>query len=229
MATIKIQAGKVLTVAGRVQCECCVFNPGEECCPYPADKLDVLYRREDLPETLTVREEAEADIEMTLTGSGVGIYIGTGNGDSYRLVRFPSANPNFWLLEVLEPISGTWFGSQNWAEQNCLFNVFDPVVDFTFGQYAIDNYEDTYTVTQTEPARVFTVTRESLCVWRSRNASGNVTDVLYYDTTANEQALANSGGAIGAILWRFNGSSRTDAGPYNSPEGVYGDTWTVVG
>lgn len=243
MAKIKLQAGKVLTTNGKPRCQCCTEVPPEECCPYPADKLDVLYRRQDLPETLTIRRNDDSQILlMSLTNSGPNIYEGyDSEGNLYRMAVNTQVFGN-WELEGVDPSPGSgdgWSGVQDWSGQPCLFWDYsgaeqstwpltppDPQVSGGFS-YPDDNFQDTYSVTQTNPPRTFTVTRESLCIWRERASDGLVRNSLYYDTNANEQTLANSGGAIGAILWRFNGSRRTDAGPYNSPAGEYSG-WTVT-
>lgn len=180
---------------------------------------------------------------MTLTANGPNIYEGyPSDGVLHRLAIGTAGVAGAWELEGVDPTPGAggWSGVQDWAPQPCLFWDYSdaggpdwpltpPDLEGSGGfSYPDDDFLDTYTATSPN-GPTLTMVRESLCVWRSRNANGDVDNVLYYDTKANEQALANSGGAIGAILWRFNGVRRTDAGPYNSPEGVYGDTWTVVG
>lgn len=223
MATIKLKSGKVLTTNGRPRCLCCDASPPEdECCPYPADKLNVLYRREDLPESLTIGQTAfEYEVIMELALSGPDIYQGTLNSEPVTL----NIVSNRWELN-----------SQDWAGQVCLF------WDYSLGAsswpfippdqsgsggftYPVDGFKDTYIATSNS-GPTLTMVRESLCIWRSRNANGNVDNTLYYRTNASEQDVANSG--IGRVLWAFNGVYRSDAGPYNSPEGVYGNTWTVV-
>jgi hypothetical protein len=203
---------------------------------YPIDKLDVLYTEEDYPEEGVFYHNSTGPLVGPLTlqrSSGTGAngerllygFFGNFNLGGTAIYYFPSAPDEYQRRQdQIDPGGG-----------QCLFDdLFDEENQPTEGQgggasiWWFDNFKDTYSVTQTEPARTFTVTRESLCIWRSRNANGDVDNSLYYDTRANEQNLLNNGGVLGRILWRFNGVYRTDAGPYNSPEGVYGDTWTVV-
>jgi hypothetical protein len=243
VATIKLQEGRVLTRVrdGRtfVQCECCTQIPPEECCMYPIEKLDILFTEDDWPEEGVFYHNNTGPLSGPFTlerNSGTGangeklIYgnFGALNVGGRAIYYFPSAPDEYQRRQdQIDPGGGSCLFDDLFDEEN------QPAASEGGGAdiWWFDNFEDAYTVTQTQPARTFTVTRESLCIWRSRNANGDVDNVLYYDTKANEQNLANNGGVLGRILWRFNGVYRTDAGPYNSPEGVYGvtDTWTVVG
>jgi hypothetical protein len=49
--TIKTQGGKVITKGGKVSCECC---EDPTCCMYPADRLNIDYGFDDLPDAVTV-------------------------------------------------------------------------------------------------------------------------------------------------------------------------------
>jgi hypothetical protein len=198
---------------------------------YPAEDLDVIYKLDDLPESLTI---VSTDLGYTIpnmqfTNSLPNIYEGELDGELAILRTRPLAGgAPVWELEGAD--GG---GAQDWVGEVCLF--YDdsatspswPRIYPDNRAFAVDHFKDSYTATSIN-GPTLTMVRESLCIWRSRNASGNVDNSLYYDTKANEQNLANNGGVLGRILWRFNGVYRTDAGPYNSPEGVYGDTWTVV-
>ena len=250
MATIKLQDGKVVTRERNgktvVQCECCGGSPPDECCMYPLDKLNILFTEDDWPEEGVFYHNNNIDDSLTgpiiLEKQLANVQEG---GLSFRIIygSLPQNPPEaqnavYYFPSILE---GGYLYRQAQIDpggENCLFNdLFDEENQPSPGApggnsiWWFDNFEDTYTVTQTQPARTFTVTRETQCIWRERRPDGLVLNSLYYDTKANEQNLANNGGVLGRILWRFNGVYRTDAGPYNSPEGVYGatDTWTVVG
>jgi hypothetical protein len=203
---------------------------------YPIEKLNILFREDDWPEEGVFYHNNTGPLSGPFTlerSSGAGA-----NGERLLYGFFENFNLGGTAIYYFPAAPDEYHRRQDQIDPGggrCLFDDrFDPEMQPGPAQgpgrsiWWFDNFKDTYTVTQSQPARTFTVTRESLCIWRSRNANGDVDNTLYYDTRANEQNLANNGGVLGRILWRFNGAYRTDAGPYNSPEGVYGDTWTVV-
>jgi hypothetical protein len=210
---------------------------------YPIDKLNILFTEDDWPEEGVFYHNNNADDSLTgplilqkqFSTVDAGDIIGRGIYGSFPPLNVSAQTGVYYFPQFL---NAGYFYRQAQTDpggNNCLFddqfneeNQPSPAAPGGSSIWWFDNFKDTYTVTQTQPARTFTVTRETQCIWRSRNENGDVDNVLYYDTKANEQTLANSGGAIGAILWRFNGSRRTDAGPYNSPAGEYGNTWTVT-
>ena len=242
MATIKLNNGRVIlkTTNGntRVSCSCCVTIP-DFCCPYPAEGLNILYARQDLPQTLIFVSTAFSyTVLLTLTESGEGIYEGvaSGGGESidgkpYRLL----ANPIVWILQI-QTETGTWADAQDWAEQECLLYNYGPLdgPDWPLQQlpndsFPTDNFSDSYTATCTTGSGSTTKTyyREGLCVWRSRSG-GEVNGTLFYRSDATQAQAQELG--MGRILWQLSDAGFRTAGdgPYNSPAGSYGTSGQCV-
>lgn len=225
---IKLTAGgrvitKVVNGVTRISCECCAGTPSD-CCMYPIDKLNILYTEEDWPEEGIMFSNYinELDGPRLLQKN-----IGPANrfpGDS--TIRIYGSNP--FMIYYYPETTDEYVGRAGEIDPGlglCLFgDPNDPEDQPTggFGNNDIwfyDNFKDSYTAQCSNGT--FTLVREELCVWRSRNGNGDVNGELFYRTRASAQDAANNG--MGRILWRFNNSFRTDAGPYNSPAGEYGD------
>lgn len=232
--TVKLNAGKVILKNNAVSCTCCDVVP-EACCMYPANGLGVIYEAEDLPEKIWMGpyDEWPSDppyaVLVSRDGTIYGPHTEPASGDTHRVAH---VSTGLWQRQLA---AGGW---GNLDSDDCLF--FSPSQDFSydlggglgfvrgFGVGLIwDNYLDTYeaTCTTTSFGGSVTITnrtfvRESLCVWRSRNAQGQIDGQLYYRSLASEQEAIDIG--KGRILWALSGTFRSDAGPYNSPAGTYG-------
>jgi hypothetical protein len=209
---------------------------------YPLDKLNILFTEEDWPEEGVFYHNNNEDdsltgpiiLEKQFSTVDFGDIVGRGIYGSFPPLNVVAQTGVYYFPSILE---AGYFYRQAQTDpggNNCLFddqfneeNQPSPAEPGGSSIWWFDNFKDTYTATSVN-GPTLTMVRETQCIWRSRNANGDVDNTLYYDTSANEQNLANNGGVLGRILWRFNGVYRTDAGPYNSPEGVYGNTWTVV-
>ena len=205
----------------KVSCACCDALT-EVCCPYEANKLGVLYDREDLPEQVElVVSGGENFVNLSLVSSGVAYYTG---GDSRIRLGVQA-----WIAEERDGL--LWAGYQDYAPSDCLIG--DPSgqqgqvwpLPATEDTYVADKFADTYVATCTGSNNVVTsktYNREGMCVWRSRNNDGEVDGELYYRTHATEEEAARIG--KGRILWGLSGTGFRSAndGPYNSPAGIYG-------
>jgi hypothetical protein len=186
--SVKLQSGRVITKEGRVSCECC-----DECCMYPAEALaNGLYAANDLPDEITIHY-------CSVPGSSIISETATRSGNS-----FVGANSsvylqnNIWFVEAYDNFIETDF--------NCLIGslpnkVEDIVCTETIKGFGVeDRFADAYAVSGPISG---TVTRESICVWRSPNLQ-----------------LTNFG-----FQWKVNGNNKS--GFQNTPEGSYAGGFTV--
>lgn len=182
MATIRRNGNLIVLKGGRVSCTCC----GEGCCMYPAQALyDGIYTVDDLPDTLLVRNGIfgeglqPAVVLFTKTGTSPDLYTGENFYDGvnhYYTIKLQTVD---WQTgESVSPYWASFTEGDNFPyalnlNPGCLIYREDDEADWSEDQFA-----DNYIISGFEVAPR-TVTRVSLCEWRSVDECGNISSLLY--------------------------------------------------
>jgi hypothetical protein len=235
MATIKTRTvggqrriiTKVVGGQRRVSCSCC---EEPECCMYPAEAVESgVITFEDLPDQLVVEnpeviigpwfyDKVNAPYTLLLIGKTFEVYYEGPLINNPPLQTFICLEGDQWVF--INTDGGSTLLDQDFLE--CLIDNFVAITDTFADIYTVNTYDE---FVGGSPASSFTITRQSLCVWSGFDARYNDgEDVALRYNTPNESSTR-------ASMWTVANSGRFDAGPYNSPEGVYLDgnyVWEVV-
>ncbi len=210
-ATVKLSAdGNILLKNGRVSCTCCAIEPG--CCYYGADQFGTLWLEQDLPSAMRFApygNNTTQTVTVFRSGTTYGPHsFGGGYSQKYQLDLVGDS----YRWRFYEDAGEGWQVSEN---VNCLFQ--DEADD---GAWLLDDFEDTYNVevffeTLDPPsAGSFTITRQGLCEWSGSDPT--IVDGLV--------TLGYEPQEVREYKWIWlnaGGPTRIDAGPYNSPIGIY--------
>jgi hypothetical protein len=228
------QAGQLVTA-----CKCCL----SECCLYPASAYQVTYDFQDLPERLIIPDAPRPDEVYNKVAAPypqrpdreyLVFYEGNANPEPFE------DRPNSFLfipngVEVpgnrdfdFGPAFSKWEPISFEDGRDCLVQALpgrplDEVPPVYISPQ--DDFADTYlgTCGQGQNAVQKIYRRAGLCRWVSKDNEGNVTGYLYYRTNATKAEADRFG--RGRVLWALSGVGfrSPQTGPYNSPEGKYGE------
>ena len=151
--TIKTQGGKVITKGGKVSCSCC--EEPTECCMYPADRLNIDYGFDDLPD-----EFFQFDAEVKFLKLPAPIVFP--ESVQYYFDEDEERGGFFW-----KPVSNAEFfrSPGRWGYDA---SEFDPsaICFFNVDGITVDLFSNTYTVDGPISGTVTRNLAVSQCIWQ---------------------------------------------------------------
>jgi hypothetical protein len=235
MATIRTQLvsgqrriiTKVVNGVRRVSCSCCPSE--EECCMYPAAALvNGQFTSEDLPDTIVYNLSGGGNLTYNKLGAPVEAFGGLVYYKEALSGPIESGEEDVIFIQSGDGEDSGWQTIVNGA---AIDGSRDCLVSSTQNTFIRDTFADTYTVSWASvDIPTTTVTRVSLCQWRSEvitipSVNQPYVVILYYEGFIFAPPFSNT---PDRLFWSIEGERKN--GAQNTPVGTYtiGDSTATV-